>query len=74
MSDAAQRVRTAEPEPVPAEIRAVIQAMLSLDLGHEVRIRSVKLLGKGKLSRSTTWAAQGRNAQQASHNQRAGHR
>ncbi len=58
-----------ESTQIPPETRAVIAATLSAFLGHQVRIRSVKLLEKPDAA--TTWAIHGRIAIQSSHNQRA---
>lgn len=53
---------------IAPETQVVIKAALSAFLGHEIRIRSVKLLETPDVA--AAWATQGRIAVQASHNQR----
>jgi hypothetical protein len=54
---------------IPPEIQVAIKAALSASLGHEVRIRSVKLLETP--DGASAWSTQGRIAVQTSHNRRA---
>jgi hypothetical protein len=58
-----------ESTAIPPETQVAIKAALSAFLGHEVRIRSVKLLETPE--GATAWATQGRIAVQTSHNRRA---
>ena len=53
-----------ESTSIAPETQAVIKTTLSALLGHQVRIRSVKLLEAGA---AATWATQGRVAIQTSH-------
>ena len=64
-------VRPPTDQEVPGiapETQVVIKAALSAFLGHEVRIRSVKLLETPDVA--AAWATEGRIAVQGSHNQR----
>jgi hypothetical protein len=56
---------------VPPETEAVVQALLTSIAGHEVKLRSVRLIEDSGPANS--WATQGRVAVQMSHNQRISH-
>jgi hypothetical protein len=56
---------------VPPETEAAIQALLTSIAGHEVKLRSVRLIEGSAPANS--WATQGRVAVQMSHNQRISH-
>jgi hypothetical protein len=60
-----------EPPAVPPETEAVLRVLLSSIAGHEVKLRSVKLVEDSDPTNS--WATEGRVAVQMSHNQRINH-
>ena len=60
-----------EVSAVAPETEAVIRVLLSSIAGHEIKLRSVKLIEDSDPTNS--WATEGRVAVQMSHNQRVNH-